>query len=382
MRDGRRLVMAVGTALLMVVGVLVGAPPSAAVINTAPSWEVVPLDTVPGATSINTVAINEREVIVGAAYNSAPQIWPMRWDRSGHGTVLAEWTEGLGYLSPTGLNDRGEISGNGAGHAVRWDTSGRFTVLPILGGYDNAQSIGITDDGTVVGTVTTPYGEHDHAVRWTPDGRIVDLGTLPGGNRSTATAVSGSGEVIGSADTASGETHAVRWDRRGRIIDLGLGTARAVNDRGQVVGNISAGSSDWQRRPARWDARGCLTILEFREGDYGTAVAINNRGTAVGGATVGFGSPLRWDRAGHMTVLEVPTMWSGQAVAINDRDEVVGSVSYRFLRDAAYWDRAGTFVDLGYNLSTPTDINERGDIVAGGLWRVVRHGHNTDAPDR
>lgn len=347
-------------AVLVMIGMTVSAGTPAAAERVAPRWEKVELERVPGATASEASFINDRGVIVGTAYNSIPQGWGVRWDRTGRIVMLE-----AGIARVTGLNNKGAVS-VGGGRAARWDADGQLTELPVLGGAGNADTIGITDDGTVVGTSTAWYTAQRRAVRWGPDGRVVDLGTLPGGNNSSATKVSDRGVVIGTSDTASGETHAVRWDRRGRITDLGPATAVAVNDRGEVVGEMNDGVD---RQPVRWDARGRLIVCELPADSDGTALGINNRGTAVGATTTSDTRfALRWDRAGRVTVLETPEGSFPRAEAINDRGEVIGSTSHRWWTTATYWDRHGAVIDLGESAaSAAVDINRHSDIV-GSAW--------------
>jgi probable HAF family extracellular repeat protein len=372
--DRRRI-----TAVTAAVAVMIGMTVTAAAAEVAPRWEKIELERVPGATASEALFINDRGVIVGTAHNSIPQGWGVRWDRTGRAVMIE-----AGIARVTGLNDKGDVS-VGGGRAARWDASGQLTELPVLGGAGNADTVGITADGTVVGTSTAWYTGQRRAVRWGPDGRVVDLGTLPGGNNSSATKVNDRGVVIGTSDTANGETHAVRWDRRGRITDLGLATAVAVNDRGEVVGEVYDGV---HRQPVRWNARGRLTVCELPANSDGTALGINDHGTVVGATTTSeVRFALRWDRAGRMTVLETPAeSWFPRAEAVNDRGEVIGSTSHRWWITATYWGRDGSVIDLGASAaSAAADINRHSDIVGSAwyeafgvsqatLWRVIRNG--------
>ena len=80
---------------------------------------------------------------------------------------------------------------------------------------------------------------------------MVDLGTL-GGRISTARAVNDKGQVIGDSGTAGDAAfHAFSWTQTGGMVDLGtLGgtysTAVAVNNEGQVVGGSgTAGDAEF-----------------------------------------------------------------------------------------------------------------------------------------
>ncbi|HET8924766.1 MAG TPA: hypothetical protein VFN26_17430, partial [Candidatus Acidoferrum sp.] len=73
---------------------------------------------------------------------------------------------------------------------------------------------------------------------------VTDLGTL-GGATSTACGINDLSQVVGKSTIATGQLHAFLW-QNGIIIDLGtlsglsFSEARAVNNRGQAVGDSSA----------------------------------------------------------------------------------------------------------------------------------------------
>ena len=75
---------------------------------------------------------------------------------------------------------------------------------------------------------------------------VTDLGTLPGGNSSGAKAINLGGEVTGWAYSNSTTANVFLYSN-GAMQDLGsLGgdysIARAINDRGQIVGMTSSGA--------------------------------------------------------------------------------------------------------------------------------------------
>jgi probable HAF family extracellular repeat protein len=81
----------------------------------------------------------------------------------------------------------------------------------------------------------------------------IDLGTLAG-STSEATALNDGGQVVGWSLAADGRRHPFVW-AEGTMVDLGLsagqdeGVARAINNRGWVVGYEQEGSG---YRPVRW----------------------------------------------------------------------------------------------------------------------------------
>lgn len=141
-----------------------------------------------------------------------------------------------------------------ATHAVLWfpryrGSGGNAEDLGTLGG-DTSRAHGIDERGQIVGQAQTATGE-THGFLWLPryrgpGGTMRDLGTLPGGDRSAANAIAPDGRIVGSATDASGVSRAVLWTPDGQLLDLNdrlpagsgwrLETARAINARGEIVG--------------------------------------------------------------------------------------------------------------------------------------------------
>lgn len=139
----------------------------------------------------------------------------------------------------TGINERGQVVGFGAPaashHAFLWE-SGQFLDLNTRGVPEGIGSFGyaINDRGQVVGATTLADGT-GRGFLW-DGGEVTDLGRGVG-----PLAINNKGLIVGSATTATSGYHAFLWTEA-RMRDLGQlarGTgsvARAINDRGQVVG--------------------------------------------------------------------------------------------------------------------------------------------------
>src|SRR5205085_1213319 len=126
----------------------------------------------------------------------------------------------------------------------------------------------INDQGQVVGwtRTTTADPNAQRAFLW-QDGVMHELPTLNGGN-SYADHINERGQVLGASDGQS-----VLWDN-GAIIALGFG-ARAMNDRGQVVGDLNTGSTV---HAVLWEG-GVVTDLGTLEGgDSSWARGVSNSG--------------------------------------------------------------------------------------------------------
>jgi probable HAF family extracellular repeat protein len=188
----------------------------------------------------SAIAINERGQVVGSS-NSAT----IFYGQLGAGVHAFLWENGkmrdlgtLGRNPPTSaavaISDRGEIIGNspvtGDWRPFLW-RNGKMTGLGSLGG-GHSEAVAINERGQVIGgSIPAPVpverdyrmggSGYTHAVLW-QDGKIIDLGTLDGPDiaavdrfidrtASDARAVNERGQVVGSSMTASGRGHAVLW---------------------------------------------------------------------------------------------------------------------------------------------------------------------------
>jgi probable HAF family extracellular repeat protein len=287
----------------------------------------------------SAVAINDRGQVLGnsSVDQNSPVSHAFVW-QAGRMTAV---TTVLGPDSyGQALNERGQVVGwsgddfgYGRGRAILWE-QGRLRSLGALPGREHSWAYDVNERGVVVGeSYSVDERLEGEAVKaraflWRA-GKLTDLGTLPGRPQSTARAINERGQVIGNAFTSGGASRAFLW-QSGRRTDLGAAGEResvavAINDRGQVIGFRTLPSGEirgfvWQNG-RRVDLRG-LGGRETRPS------AINNRGEVVGTSTTTGGAEhaVVWV-AGRVTDLGTLGGRRSSAVAIDEHGRIVGSAT-------------------------------------------------------
>lgn len=211
---------------------------------------------------------------------------PYLWEKGDLITYIGE-CGGTSYVN--GINNAGQVVGWDIQQPFVWK-DGVTTFLSVLSGNSNgsgSRALGINNKGQIVG-----YSK-SHAVLWQPNGSIKDLGFLPGGSYSEAWSLNQSGQVVGWAEHRSRIKHAVLWEN-GVIKNLGTLNGKAtqatdINRRGTVVGyssvtnqysNIVPEHAFLWRNGIMWNLNKLIPASSGWE--LNTARAINNRGQIVG----------------------------------------------------------------------------------------------------
>jgi probable HAF family extracellular repeat protein len=241
-----------------------------------------------------------------------------------------------------------------------------ITDLPSLGGT-NSRANSINNREWLAGYSNLPGNRTRHAALWR-DEAITDLGTLGGPNSAVTWSVkSNSGLVVGIAQTATPEPLGEAW------------SSAAFYPGATGTGFINLGFA-WEN--------GVMRALPTLGGNNGFATGANSRGEIVGWAETAvhdatcvppqqlqFLPVVYGKNADDIAALPLaPGDTSGAATGINEQGQVVGisgicdqAVGRHTAKHALLWNKNGNIVDLG-NLgapwwNTPTNINQRGDVV-------------------
>jgi probable HAF family extracellular repeat protein len=300
--------------------------------------------------------------------------------------------------------------------AVLWRRGHRIQDLGTFGG-NFSTAISVNNPGQVVGGATNkttdryaaglgpcwslncwPSATQWRAFLW-QNGVKTDLGTLGTGNDAVAGLLNATGQVAGVSytNTTANQTTGIPtqdpffWEQGNSMVDMGtlggtLGYPTWLNNKGQAVGQSNL-AGDKKYHPFLWQKGGTMQDLGTLGGDSGTAMWINDTGEIVGGAwTTGnqaFHAVL-WKNGSPHDLGILTGYKHSLAYSINSKGQIVGCVTNDLNAGCAHgflWDN-GTMFNLnklippgsGFALTTPLNINDRGEIATwGDLQRSFTH---------
>jgi probable HAF family extracellular repeat protein len=262
-----------------------------------------------------------------------------------------------------GINDRGQVlvylSNAATTEFGIWD-SGSVTPL------HNSFAFGINARGQAVGAY---YGQFQFPQAFLFDGRtLTPLGAPSGAITSQARAINNRGQIVGWFSDSSAVQHPFLWEK-GVFTALphglpGGSIAYAINDRGTVAGSVPGSGGE---QPAMWE-RGQLTLIGVPSGlpsfVGGFAFGVNNGGDVLLRAASWF---YVWRKGVFTKLGDYPFGW---AYAINDKGEVACThyLSFSEMHGCVWHD--GEVIDLptlGGSQSVPRAINNSGDLAGFSL---------------
>jgi probable HAF family extracellular repeat protein len=335
------------------------------------------------------------------------------WDLGAYPGGSSSWAHDINDFGvAAGWSD---LSGNTQQHAVMIPLFGpnamQWIDLGTFGGEESEQANSVSDSGIIVGRSVTSAG-YEHAFVWTSQTGIVDLGTLAnlGHTRSQANEVNRNGTLIvgWSASPDWSDMQPVVWTPSFKRTQHGLvttwkihqlhatalgqyagGVANAVNNLGQIVGNVWGDFTAAVVWTPVWGREGWKPVPLFGSAEYPNVSGtddINDRGEVVGTSCTpdwsicgpALGQPVgRANKTYKFTQLPYPSGLSngGWAAGINNRGDIVGVLlDESGNAHAVLWStKDPTFVELmpfaDRVWSMLANVNEFG-IAAGGYGEV------------
>lgn len=202
-------------------------------------------------------------------------------------------------------------------------------------------------------------------------GYFYDGNTVYDTGLGSVRALNDRGQVIGSANVPeTGALHAYLWSLSTGLVHLepagpppGESAARDINNRGQVVGATSVDSGP--SHAAFWDADGSVLDLGTFGGVFSEAMAINDAGEVTGHAQDAAANLLAfiWTEDDGMRGIGTLGGPYSTAIDINAAGEIAGTSSDVFeVSKPFFWSRRDGMIGIGIG-GYATDINDRGMVV-------------------
>ena len=218
-------------------------------------------------------------------------------------------------------------------------------------------------NGAIVGEATRKDNSLPAAFRYS-DAKFSLLST----DRSKAAAINDSGDVAGE-----NSDRLVLWQNQ-KMLPLGDccgGTIRAMNNRGEIVGQINDKQGHFSAFV--WDSSHGFKSINPTKSLNSTAIAINDSGHILVQAFVP--NEIYLQSNGKNTLVKLSPEYASQPLALNNCDQVVGEFGPASdFNHAFIWDQKHGFRNLNelanigteWNLESAFDINDRGEIIGIG----------------
>jgi uncharacterized membrane protein len=293
--------------------------------------------------STSAEGISGKGEVAGAARDINYVNHPSVWNKKGKRTELA-LPDGITTAFPHDINGSGLVVANGSDpdynyHPLILQNGHDPIDLGVPPGADLMFIENINEKGQVSGTAFAEAATVQHPALWQrgSDGR--GRWTLFTRINGSATGLNRAGHQVGilRAEAGAPRMGFLRKGKKVTPINPPNGFTEllplAMNDSDLVVGEVFARSeTDERAAPFVWDS-GRLTVLPMPSGvTHGEARAVNNRGIVVGAVALADGSHAAlWRKKGKKWVfVDLNTQAStggmllGDAAGINDNGQIVG----------------------------------------------------------
>ncbi len=252
-------------------------------------------------------------------------------------------------LSAVAQGDDGRVFNSGT---ITWATSDPSIATVTSSGSRSAIVTGVGEGQTTISAqlesqsgitpVRVFVPRHDFAFIYTEAAGFEILDHPANVTDMTATAVNDLGQVVGQIRFASG-SHAYIWSRVNGVADIGGLEATAISQNGQVAGY--GGRADGYTYAFRWTSATGMTDLGMLPGTLGSyASGINSAGQIVGSSSGKSGNqPFRWTAGRGIEPLgSSSAVATGTPTAINESGQASGVLFTDTDYDGAiFWSASG-----------------------------------------
>lgn len=220
--------------------------------------------------------------------------------------------------------------------------------------------------GQIVGAIDGPGSDLELGYYW-QNGQLFPIGTL-GEPLSTPNDINASGEIVGASLTALGFLHPFYFSCSTGLVDLMAawpeeeGTARAINDAGQVL--VSRADQIWltDKTGSTWEL-----VPSLPGADSNNAVALASNKATLGRSWLGDKQRSFWSLDGNVLDLGlVPGYDSTSALDCNEDGQVTGLVTGATQTHRSFLWEGGQISlvdDLGGGWSVASGINNSQMII-------------------
>jgi probable HAF family extracellular repeat protein len=355
---------------------------STAVAGTEYPYTVTDLGLLPDAFSTVPLAINSDGVIVGWAQGPQSQTRGFIWDAKS-GITLIPNPAGYAYSVARDISDTGVIVGHAKISILSDERAwriqgGNFEWLGSLVANGFSEAWSCNDDGAVAG-LSEGSGFSGNAFVLFDGLAMQDLTPGPGGS---ARAINDLGQVTGWVNNSPpiGTAQAFRWSQGTGRVDLGplsslytITFGYAINDLGAIGGTAMPASGDFGIAFVHFPGTGYVPLPS--QHTYDEVSGINNNGVAVGfsGNSFGTGSiAWMWSQGEGLTLLNTlvdPAAGFNilRPLAINDQGQIIALAS----RTLPPFEFGGGVVLTPVQSAVPGDVTGDGTVNIDDLLAVI-----------